>query len=137
MLAPDVRWVTGQSVRARLRPVKLYGPPVPPLHSSPFAMKPAIRPPPSERSTANQLYSAVVPLWATAAAHAGFRGWMAPVALRPSFQHRYVRLPGAIIAPCADADEATAKVPALAARTAVAAYSSNRFLILIAYSCLK
>ena len=44
-----------ESLRARLNPVKLYGPPVPPLHSCPSGMKPAIRPPPSERSTANQL----------------------------------------------------------------------------------
>src|SRR5918997_4099786 len=121
MVAPEVRWVTGKSLRAALKPVKSYGPPVPPLHSWPSGMKPAIRPPPSERSTANQLYSAVTPLWATAAAQAGFRGWMAPFCERPSFQQRYVRLPGAIIAPCADADVATAKVPALAASTAVAA----------------
>src|SRR3954452_15643263 len=100
MLAPEVRWVTGQSLRARLKPVKLYGPPVPPLQGWPSGMKPEVRPAPSERSTANQLYSDVVPLCATAAAQAGLRGTMAPVELRPSFQHRYVRLPGAIIAPC-------------------------------------
>src|ERR671921_771161 len=69
MLAPEVRWVTGQSLRARLKPVQLYGPPVPPLHGWPSGMKPEVRPAPSERSTANQLYSHVVPLCAAAAAY--------------------------------------------------------------------
>jgi hypothetical protein len=94
-------------------------------------MKPVVRPAPSERSTANQLYSELGPLWATAAAQAGFRGFAAPLPWMPSFQHRYVRLPGAIIAPCAEAAVETANVAPLAARTAVAAYSNSRLLIFI------
>ncbi|GAA4096161.1 hypothetical protein GCM10022214_69580 [Actinomadura miaoliensis] len=56
-----------------------------------------------------------MPLCATAAAHAGFLGWIAPVEVSPSFQHRYVRLPGTIIAPCADAGAAVNTDPNTAA----------------------
>src|SRR5690242_17753694 len=87
-------------------------------------MKPEVRPAPSERSTANQLYSGVVPLWATAAAQAAFFGWMAPLAVSPSFQQRYVRLPGAIIAPCAwaGADCRTATPVPVSSSTAAATH---------------
>src|SRR3954468_7737911 len=69
-------------------------------------MKPDVRPAPSERSIANQLYSEFVPCLATAAAQAGFLGTIWPVDVSPSFQHRYWRLPGCIIAPCAEAGAA-------------------------------
>ena len=82
-----MRWVTGQSDRFRSKPEKSYTV-APPLQSLPSGMNPAVRPAPSERSIANQLYKEFGPLCATAAAHAGFFGWIAPVALRPSFQHR-------------------------------------------------
>ena len=45
-------------------------------------------------------------------------GWIAPVPLSPSFQHRYVRLPGTIMAPCAAAGSAamtTVPAPTVAA----------------------
>ena len=51
-------------------------------------MKPSVRPAPSERSTANQLYSEPVPLCATAAAQAGLLGTIWPLEVRPSFQQR-------------------------------------------------
>src|SRR6187551_256990 len=86
-------------------------------------MKPAIRPAPSERSTANQLYSGMVPLCATAAAQAGFLGMIAPlVPDRPSFQQKYVRLPGTIIAPWADASLCRTVTPRPVARSTAAAY---------------
>ena len=52
MVAPEVRWVSGQSCAAALNPVKLV---LPPLHSWPSGTKPRVRPAPSERSTENQL----------------------------------------------------------------------------------
>src|SRR6187551_3659792 len=99
-------------------------------------MKPAIRPPPSERSTANQLYSGVVPLFATAAAQAGFFGMIAPlVPLSPSFQQKYVRLPGTIIAPWAEAPVGAMNTPTVAASTAVAAYTKRfRLLMFLPFS---
>src|SRR3954468_15458849 len=81
-------------------------------------MNPRVRPAPSDRSTANQSYSELAPLTPTAAAQAGLTGLISPVELSPSCQHRKVRLPGFIMAPCASA------VPVFS-RTAVRLASST------------
>ncbi len=96
MVAPAVRWVTGQSVRARSYPEKagLF-----PLQILPSGMYPRLRPSEFEFRTPNQLYSELSPLMATAAWQAGLRGTMLPWGVRPSRQQRYVRLPGIIRAP--------------------------------------
>src|SRR5512142_318687 len=82
-------------------------------------MKPVVCPFALERSTANQLYSEFGPLCATAALHAGLLGLTAPVLSIPSFQHRYVRLPGIISAPCAFAAMGATNAAADAASTTV------------------
>lgn len=81
IVEPAVRCVVGQSLRAALYEEKLYGPLWPPLHSSPSGMYPLVRPPPLESRTPNQLYSGVVPVCATAAAHAGLDGVWFPLAI--------------------------------------------------------
>ncbi len=77
--------MSGQSLRAASYPLK---PGLPPLHSLPSGMNPTVRPPASERSTLNQLYSEFAPLSATADEQAGLFGRISPVPVRPSFQHR-------------------------------------------------
>jgi len=58
-----------------------------PLHSLPSGMKPTVPPlvAPARLPTANQLYSELVPLWATAAWQAGFCGTTWPVEVKPSW----------------------------------------------------
>jgi hypothetical protein len=57
-----------------------------PLQIFPSGMKPEVRPllAPARLPTANQLNSGVTPELATAAAHAGFLGWISPVEVMPS-----------------------------------------------------
>src|SRR5690606_41744874 len=100
IVEPEVRWFLGKSDRAALYGVKSYGPPTPPLQICPSGMNPSVRPPPSERSTANQLYSGVVPDWAIASAQAGLYAMICPFSRKPSCQHRKVRLPGNMVTPC-------------------------------------
>src|SRR6476469_1978498 len=101
-------------------------------------MNPTVRPAPSERSTENQLYSELSPLCATAPEQAEFFGTMLPCWLRPSRQHRKVRLPGVISAPCADAGGAlsvAATRPAI--RIATAANTVVALLRVIVPSFLR
>src|SRR3954466_11898264 len=93
-------------------------------------MKPRVRPAPSDRSTANQLYSELAPLVVTAAAQAGFCGMIWPVELSPSCQHRNVRLPGFIMAPCASAVPVFSRMAVrLASSTVTAARIVLRLLV--------
>src|SRR5262245_3125329 len=85
MFAPDVRCVIGQSSRAAVYAEKSNGPPGPPSQMRPSGTKPTVRPAPSERRTANQLYSGVVPVEATAAAQAGLLGMIWPLGWMPSW----------------------------------------------------
>jgi hypothetical protein len=115
--APAVRWVSGQLLFAASYAENTG---LPPLHSWPSWTKPVVRPPASERSTPNQLYRGFVPPAWTACAQAALVGWMLPCGLRPSRQHRYVRLPGCIMAPCAWTVVGAIATAVVAATTTVA-----------------
>src|SRR3990170_636525 len=136
MFPPAVRCVSGQSLRARLYAEYVV---LPPLHSCPSGTKPVVRPAASERRTPNQLYSGLAPPWATAAWQAGLLGVIWPVDERPSFQHRKVRLPGTIAAPCAWAAPGviTVMMPAATTATAAAAAALRRSFTLDSLSVAR